>query len=807
MTELTKSLESATRKQIDNWLKELGWNIDEESLACNVYTGRAKTKEQDQKFQGKKPDFVLYKSGKDDPIAIIEAKRKGQSIDKALHQGIEKYAKPLSIDIVFAVDGTFVKAFSISYNSILKVDDNILNELVSEKKLLRFINEGINIKEIPEIVRYSREELIQIFKWANDLLRKEGLRNLDRYVEFSNILFIKIMSEIESEREANGEKRRLDASLCWEGFAEMQDAKNMLNYINDSVLKDGFAKKYNQADDIFQETLKIRNPETVKAIVNKLSKLTLINTESEIKGDAFEYFLKSLVSGNDLGEYFTPRHIVKLMTHIVDPKYGQKVYDPCCGTGGFLVEAFGYIKKFCNTKDKQVIKKLTEETIFGIELTDTYKIAKMNMIITGDGHNNIFQEDCLSPKVKIEKEDKYDVILTNPPYSQETDFGSIYPIPTKQADCIFIQHIVLALKNGGKCAVIVPDGFLSEFKQNAFKNTRKWLLEKCEVEAIISLPTGVFYPYAGAKTSVLIFTKGKSTKKNWFYEVNNDGFELTIHRKPLKGKNDIDDLLEKWNDKNVGTNSFYVNIEEIKNNEYKMLLSDYKNFDIIFKKFESPQKTMVFLENINRKINEKIKSIESFLKEEGGGKTKIYKLKEITTIATGGTPSTFKSEYWENGTISWIRSGELKDNRIKESERKITELGLKESNAKIFPKGTVLIALTGATTGKTAILDIEASTNQSVTGIFPSDKFIPEYLWYYLRLSYEKIKNKSYGRAQQHIRQGIIEDLEVKFPDLGNQKKIVKLFKEIENLREENKMLKEKIDDLFNGLLIKKIEL
>jgi len=136
-----------------------------------------------------------------------------------------------------------------------------------------------------------------------------------------------------------------------------------------------------------------------------------------------------------------------------------------------------------------------------------------------------------------------------------------------------------------------------------------------------------------------------------------------------------------------------------------------------------------------------------------------------------------KKKYWEERNIPWIRSGELKDKRIKSSEKNITDLGFKESNAKKFPKNTVLIALTGATTGKTAILDIEATTNQSVTGIFPSPKFIPEYLWYYLRLNYEKIKNKSYGRAQQHIRQGIIEDLEILLPDLENQKKIIKIFK------------------------------
>ena len=171
-----------------------------------------------EKLNGKFPDYVLYKSGTDEPIAIIEAKRKGQSIDKAIDQAIKLYTKPLGIDIIFAIDGAFIKSYSISAKDELYLDGQQVIELISEERLLRFIKEGNSITEATEEVKHTRDELIKTFKWANDLLRKEGLRNLDRFVEFSNILFIKIISEIEDDREKRGLSRYLKKSICWESF-------------------------------------------------------------------------------------------------------------------------------------------------------------------------------------------------------------------------------------------------------------------------------------------------------------------------------------------------------------------------------------------------------------------------------------------------------------------------------------------------------------------------------------------------------------------------------------------------------------
>ena len=297
----------------------------------------------------------------------------------------------------------------------------------------------------PERVTHTKRELINIFSEANDLLREEGMREgIERFTEFSNLLFLKLISEIEEDRESNGEQRRLDKRFCWEAFKD-KDPVEMLDYINKIILPE-LVGKYNHSGDVFQSKLKITNPNNLKNIVDKLSSLKLLNTESDVKGDAFEYFLKDSVSvGNDLGEYFTPRHVVKLITDLVDPKFQERVYDPCCGTGGFLIHAFRHIKNKCKLS-KENLKILEEKTVWGREITGTAKIAKMNMILIGDGHTNISQMDTLENPIKEE----FEIVLTNFPFSQKTKYSYLYGFKNKDANPIFLQHVINALRDNGR---------------------------------------------------------------------------------------------------------------------------------------------------------------------------------------------------------------------------------------------------------------------------------------------------------------------------------------------------------------------
>lgn len=209
-------LESATRKVIDGLLVHLGWNTDEHSIDCNVFTERAKTTEQNNLLQGNRPDYLLYENGTNRPIAIIEAKRPSGDLNKAIQEAVSKYAEPLNINIVFATDGVLFQSFDLRSNGPLLFDDEPVVDMLSPRLTLQFAKDGPSLHKPTKNIQTKRE-LMNIFKKANNLLRAEGLREgIERFSEFSNLLFLKLISEIEIHRENQNEPRRLDQRYCWE---------------------------------------------------------------------------------------------------------------------------------------------------------------------------------------------------------------------------------------------------------------------------------------------------------------------------------------------------------------------------------------------------------------------------------------------------------------------------------------------------------------------------------------------------------------------------------------------------------------
>lgn len=535
-----RPLEASVRTRIDLRLRNLGWNLDHRDPNCNVYQEQAKTDEQQRKLRGNRPDYILYESGTDIPVAIIEAKRPGEDIDKALEKSIGLYATPLQVPLVFTFNDTFVLTRHAIQARPLKIDGEELQDFIDQLTALRFINEGAEILSAPRGLNFTREQLTAIFKRTNNLLRKEGLRDgYERFSAFSEILFLKLIDESEKLNEHRGGTRRIEERFCWSYFVKNYKSTKLLDFIRDSVWV-RFRKEYG---DVFNGAFGIRNGSTLDEIVKLIDPINLTATDTDVKGDAFEFFLKTVTNGNkDLGEYFTPRHIVRTMVNLVKPSYGEKIYDPFCGTGGFLLEAFKYLSLRVDTSKEEILRKIKSDSIYGREITSTARIAKMNMVLFGDGHSNVTQTDSLANPQR----EKFNVVLSNIPYSQETEYGGLYGLATKNADAVCVRHIWESLLPGGRAAIIVPETFL--YEGGAIAETRELIAKNSESLSIISLPRGVFMPYTPTKTNIIFFKKGKTFNNAYFFVVLNDGFELSTKRKKVDGDSDLKKLLSEYDE-------------------------------------------------------------------------------------------------------------------------------------------------------------------------------------------------------------------------------------------------------------------
>ncbi|MBN1410389.1 MAG: N-6 DNA methylase [Spirochaetales bacterium] len=601
---------------------------------------------------------------------------------------------------------------------------------------------------------HTKSGLIDVFAYASNLLRQAGMREgIERFTEFSNLLFLKLFDEIEEDREKRGEGRRFDKKYCWSGFYR-KPANELLEYINRVVLPE-FIKRYNIDGDVFDRELGIRNADILKDIVDRLSNLNLSEADSDVKGDAFEYFLKNSVTvGNDLGEYFTPRHIVKLVVDLVDPKLGETVYDPCCGTGGFLIQAFQHMKHGCRkTLAGKMI--LGEVSIYGRELTGTAKIAKMNMILSDDGYVNIRQMDSLSEPVN----GQFDVVLTNYPFSQLTEYGPLYGLATKEGNPVFLKHIIDALKPGGRAGVVVPDGVVFDSGKEFIK-VRKLLIETCNVIAVIQLDSAVFRPYTSQPTSILVFEKGIKTGRVWFFEVVEDGFKKTTSKKgrPPITHDDLPELRSLWGDRRETMKSFFVDAEIIRSSAYKLFMNYYK-----------PHK--------------KIKDLK-----------KLGEICEAPII--GGTPPKKGREFY-GGRHLWATIADMKDKYVNDTVTKMSDKGRHYLKNKLIKKGTLLMSFK-LTLGKTAIAGKDLFTNEAICGLVPKDRddeSLSEYLYYILPLinflPYAQRASKGYT-----LNKKLIPCIEIPFPSKKKRLEIIRHLKEkLDRLNAEKTRFRQEIDE------------
>lgn len=473
----------------------------------------------------KKPDYTLLSSTDGKPMAVIEAKKKGVSLDLALKQGLD-YAERLSsmgCFAVFASDGDVVKTAHVSNRKPLMLNDEEVKEILNERILENF--RAGRVWSRGNVIKGSKG-LIKIFGAASTDLRAEGIVNIDAFAEFSQILFIKIISELYDNKTSI-----LKPPIHWRALAE--SSGKPLQILYDSALEQ-LRRHYK---DMFRGT-DIRNSETLKRIIDKIDQYSFIDINADVKGDAYEWFLRRYNrQKSDLGQYFTPRHVVRAMVILCNPRMGETVYDPFCGTGGMLIEAFKHIGKNhpSDDSDKEKRKLLTRRTIFGADISRSADAARMNMILAGDGHSNIRQLDSL----REAKNQKHDVVITN--------------IPFGTGEIKYIQHCMAQVDKSsyaGRLCIIVPERVLDS-SQGEYEALRKELLEDWEIRRVVSLPREVFRGLTSAKTSIIYAiyksegaTRQQKRVKIPYFKVNKDGYTLDKKRDPLPGNNDLDVLLE-----------------------------------------------------------------------------------------------------------------------------------------------------------------------------------------------------------------------------------------------------------------------
>lgn len=349
----------------------------------------------------------------------------------------------------------------------------------------------------------------------------------------------------------------------------------------------------------------------------------------DIQGDVYEMLLSEIATAGKNGQFRTPRHIIKLMAELVAPQLGQRIADPACGTGGFLLGAYQYIlTDLVRQKDKkklekdedgferaaisavltQKVKSILDQSFVGYDIDTTMvRLGLMNMMMHGIDEPKIDYKDTLS---KTYNEDsQFDVIMANPPFTGNIDKGDInegLQLPTTKTELLFVERIFNMLKMGGTAAVIVPSGVIQN-SGKAFEALRKLIIEKAELKAVIAVPSGVFKPYAGVSTAILLFTKGGETNHVWFYDMQADGYTLDDKRNKI-AESDLADIVLHYKTRDAKKNSdrrlkyFMVPKKEIVENSYDLNLSTYKEEVYEEVKYEKPQVIFKKLESLEKSI-------------------------------------------------------------------------------------------------------------------------------------------------------------------------------------------------------------
>lgn len=368
----------------------------------------------------------------------------------------------------------------------------------------------------------------------------------------------------------------------------------------------------------------IPSPALLASAVDMISKLEMQDLDT--KGDLYEYLLSKIAQAGINGQFRTPRHIGKMMVELADIKPDDIVCDPSCGTAGFLICAIMYLKdKYPDMfMNEQLKKHFNNEMFYGFDFDfSMLRIASMNMMSHGLQNPHIEYQDSLSEDASNLK-DFCTCVIANPPFKGSVNEDTIAKniiseVNTKKTELLFLALMIRLLKTGGRACVIVPDGVLFG-TSNAHLSIRKKLIDEQQLQAVISMPSGVFKPYAGVSTAVLIFTKTNSggTDKVWFYDMQNDGFTLNDNRTPIED-NDIPDIIKtyknRFNEDNTDKKAkhFFVDVDKIRKNNYDLSINKYKEVEYEQVQYDSPKTILSEIQTLETEVQQGLKEIERLI--------------------------------------------------------------------------------------------------------------------------------------------------------------------------------------------------
>ncbi|MBR0455051.1 MAG: SAM-dependent DNA methyltransferase [Firmicutes bacterium] len=453
-----------------------------------------------------------------------------------------------------------------------------------------------------------------------------------RRAKESAMLGLPYESTFTKEVEIGG--RKIDGSqLKWSVFRDFP-AERMYTVMQEWVFpfikelhedKDSAYSKY-MGDAIF----KVPTPLMLSKVVDKLDDIFITMAQAQdadVRGDVYEYLLNKISQSGINGQFRTPRHIIKMMVDMVQPKPTDTICDPACGTSGFLIAAGEYLKEHHKEEvlfDQAGKDHYMNHMFYGYDTDRTMlRIGAMNMMTHGVDNPFIEYRDSLSDQNP--DKDKYSLIMANPPFKGSLDYDIVSAdllkvCKTKKTELLFITLFLRMLKVGGRCACIVPDGVLFG-SSKAHKAIRKEIVENNRLEAVISMPSGVFKPYAGVSTAVLIFTKTNAggTDNIWFYDMKADGYSLDDKRSEVK-ENDIPDIIERFHnldaesDRKRTEQSFMVKKDDIVANDYDLSINKYKEVEYVPVEYPPTSEILASIENLETEIQKEFAELKLLLK-------------------------------------------------------------------------------------------------------------------------------------------------------------------------------------------------